>query len=398
MTDQRRTVGLIAANTFEFDSRIRLAADALAADGWQVVVVAQAGSNLPAEETLPSGAVVRRRALDGMAPASRGSVRRGLDALGASRQVGRWAAAAVAAAPDARLWLCRSHEAAATAREAARRSGGRYVYDIAELPAAGDRKPLPGVLRNALGPNEADIIRDAAALLASTPAMAEEVARRFGVSRPAVVMNARERWLPDRDLVRPTRLRRAIGIGGRRQVIIYQGAFRQDEGIQTLFDALAEPQIANRPVSAAFLGFGPLEDRLRAAAAAHPKRVSVLPPVHTELLLDWTAGADVAFVGSPPVSETQRLTTPNKVFEAAMAGVPVIVAGGTFTAQLVREYDLGDVVEPWTSRAVAQAIGRHLAAPAAERLARRRRIRAVALETLNWEVEREKLLAVFREL
>ena len=398
MTDHRGTVGLIAANTFEYDSRHRLAADALAADGWRVVVVAQSGPGLPAEETLPSGAIVRRRALDGIAPTARGAVRRGLDALGSSRQVGRWAAATVEAAPEARLWLARSHEGVAAAKEAAKRSRGRYVYDIAETTAGRRSTALSGVVKNALGSNEANLIRGAAALLVSTPAMADEVARRFGVARPAVVMNARERWLPDRDLVRPTRLRRAIGIGGRRQVIIYQGAFRQDEGIQTLFDALAEPAIANRPVSAAFLGFGPLEDRLRAAAAAHPKRVSVLPPVHTELLLDWTAGADVAFVGTPPVNETQTLTTPNKVFEAAMAGVPVIVAGGTFTAQLVREHDLGDVVEPWTSRAVAQAIGRHLAAPAAERLARRRRIRAVALETLNWEVEREKLLAVFREL
>ena len=116
-------------------------------------------------------------------------------------------------------------------------------------------------------------------------------------------------------------------------MILYQGAFRPDQGIETLLDALAEPA-ARRPVAECRV------PRLRPAARRgsgprprpQPGRVTVLPPVPSDELLEWTAGADVAFVGTPPVTINQTLTTPNKLFEAAMAGVPVVVADGTYTA------------------------------------------------------------------
>nr|MBA2315432.1 hypothetical protein [Chloroflexota bacterium] len=55
-----RACAFVTANTFEFDSRHRRAADALAEDGWAVVVVAMAAPHLPAEEILASGVVIRR--------------------------------------------------------------------------------------------------------------------------------------------------------------------------------------------------------------------------------------------------------------------------------------------------------------------------------------------------
>jgi glycosyltransferase involved in cell wall biosynthesis len=197
---------------------------------------------------------------------------------------------------------------------------------------------------------------------------------------------------------RPDRLRAAAGIPPDRDLLVYQGAFRPDQGIELLLDALDEPRLRDRPLAAAFIGFGPLEGRLRHAGAARPDRVRVLPPVPSEELLEWTAGADVAFVGTPPTTINQTLTTPNKLFEAAMAGVPVVVAGGTFTARLVRDHGLGAVVEEWTADGVASAIVALLAATPEERDARRRVIRRVALERLNWDVERERLLGVFRSL
>ena len=42
-------------------------------------------------------------------------------------------------------------------------------------------------------------------------------------------------------------------------------------------------------------------------------------------LLAWTADADAALIPVPPVSINQRLTSPNKFWEAIAAGTPVIV-------------------------------------------------------------------------
>jgi glycosyltransferase involved in cell wall biosynthesis len=212
------------------------------------------------------------------------------------------------------------------------------------------------------------------------------------------VLNVREPWRPDEPAPEPATLRRAAGLPAGRGVVLYQGAFRPDQGIEMLLAALDAPPLRGRDLVAVFLGFGPLEDHLRRAALERPERIVVLPPVPSEELLAFTAGADVAFVGTPPTTVNQTLTTPNKLFEAVMAGIPVIVAGGTWTATLVADEGLGSVVEPWTATSIAASIAALLDAPPDERLRRRRAIRRVALEHLNWDVERDKLLDVFRAL
>jgi glycosyltransferase involved in cell wall biosynthesis len=81
-----------------------------------------------------------------------------------------------------------------------------------------------------------------------------------------------------------------------------------------------------------------------------------------------------------------------------MAGVPVLVAGGTWTASLVEEHAIGEVVEPWTGEALAAAIQRVVSAPPADRAARRQAVRRTALERLSWDVELERLVGLFRGL
>lgn len=425
---RRGSVAFVTANTFEFDSRHRRAADALAVDGWDVTVVAYPAAHLAADETLPSGVSVRRPEVDrrivaalpgglGGAVASavgvprdaerlppsrrdpRAPLRRGLEILAYRRRVGPWTEAVLAAAPKADVFVAKALVALPVVAEAARRRHGRYVYDVADLHVESGRLArLPRPLKAWVRRREAGWVRGAAALLAVTPAMADEVARRFGVSPPAVVMNAREPWRPSATIERSPALAEAAGVAPDREIVLYQGAFRPDQGLELLFDTLAEPVVASRPVTAVFLGFGPLEARLRAAAVSYPERVAVLAAVPSDELLRWTAGADVAFIGAPPVTRNQALTTPNKLFEAVMAGVPVVVATGTYTAELVREHDLGRVVDPWTPRALGLAIAGLLDEAADARAGRRERIRAVALGQLNWDVERERLLAALRPL
>ena len=81
-----------------------------------------------------------------------------------------------------------------------------------------------------------------------------------------------------------------------------------------------------------------------------------------------------------------------------MAGVPVVVAGGTAVARLVTDGDVGIVVEPWTPADLGESLAAALAAPADVRIARKRRARAIALDRYNWETEQAGLIAVYRRL
>lgn len=427
------TVAFVTANTFEFDSRTLRTAQALAGDGIRVVVVAMAAPHLPAEQTLDGGIAVRRpwvdrrisaafrplprsirRALsrivgidprgtalprrrNGRVEPIRGPLRRAVEILAYRRRIRPWSEAVVAAAPEATIFVAKALVALPVAARAAKRTGGKYVYDVADLHVESGRLAhLPRPVKAYLRAREAALVRGAAALTAATPALAAEVARRYGVEAPLPLLNVRPRWRPERiELPAIPLLAEALGVPANRPIVLYQGAFREGQGIEELLAALREGPLRERELTVAFLGFGGLEDALR-RAHARDARVVVLPAVPSEELLDWTAGATVSFVGAPPRTVNQRLTTPNKLFESLMAGVPVVVAGGTATADLVVEARVGRSVEPWTPRGIAAAIAELLDLPEAERTALRRRVREAALERYNWESQRDPVVALYR--
>ena len=420
----------MTANTFEFDSRIQRAAAALVEQGWSVTVVAQQAAHLPADETVETGVRVRRpfverrivevlrplpewarrgagRAL-GIPPESvalpprcpglierlRGPLRRGLEIFAYRRRVHAWGDAALASAPEARIFAAKALVALPVIAAAAASRHGGYVYDVADLHVESGRLAhLPGPLKAYLRRREGRWLREASALTAATPALADEIARRYQATRPTVVLNVRPRWHADDPARSSTLVRSAAGIPDGTPILLYQGAFRVEQGIEELLRALREPVLRERDLAVVFLGFGFLEDALR-TAATHDPRIKVLPAVPSAELLEWTSGASIAFVGTPPKTVNQRLTTPNKLFESLMAGVPVVVAGGTSTADLVRDADAGIVVHPWAAAPLARSLTDLLDRPdELERL--RRNARQVALDRFNWETEREGLIALY---
>ena len=331
-------------------------------------------------------------------------MRRGAEILAYRRRIGAWAAAVVKASA-ADVYSAKALVALPVAREAAHRASGRFVYDVADLHVESGRLAgMPGPLKSYLTRRERRWMSEAAALTTVTEPLADEIVRRFGVDRPTVVMNCRPRWRPDEpDPPTSDRLRSAIAAAAPEAspdapILLYQGAFREDQGLEELLRALSASPLRDVPLTTVFLGFGRLEGRLRAAAAATPGRVVVLPPVPSDQLLDWTAGADLAFVGAPPKTINLRLTIPNKLFESLMVGVPVVVAGGTAVGALVAGAGVGVVVEPWSVEGLASAIAGYLGGPVDERSATRSRARAAALERYNWETEAVGLVAVYRRL
>ena len=80
-------------------------------------------------------------------------------------------------------------------------------------------------------------------------------------------MNCRPRWRPE-DPAPPTsdRLRSAIATAAPEappdaSILLYQGAFREDQGIEELLTALTLEPLRDVPLIAVFLGFGFVRDR-----------------------------------------------------------------------------------------------------------------------------------------
>jgi glycosyltransferase involved in cell wall biosynthesis len=441
---------LVLPTTAEFDSRTYRIASALAARGHTVTVLARLGPGLPAEERHPAGYTIRRvpvTSIDGLpfpgaVRAVRDLLRRvdarrrrgkgrpatatatasagpgGIDDAGESAATPRsgvlrrfgasvirrlaiqltvraQARASRAVCPPADLFHGMAYMGIPIALGLGRRQRAPVVYDARDIYLdAGNLARLSGPMRWLVGRAERGWARRASRVITVNRPYAEVMAGRWRVDEPLIVMNCSYRYEPPSP--REHRFHDALGLDPTTRVVVYQGGFSRDRGIEQLIAAIADVPDA----TLVLLGYGSLQAELDRVAAdpATGGRVRILPAVPPTELLDWIASADVVAMPIQPTTLNHRLTTPNKLFEALAAGVPVVASDLPGMAPIVRETGCGVLVDPTDPTAIAAALREVLATPPDEMTEWRARCSEAARETYNWERQMDVLLAEYGRL
>jgi glycosyltransferase involved in cell wall biosynthesis len=225
-------------------------------------------------------------------------------------------------------------------------------------------------------------------------AYADVMAQRLRVERPLVVMNCSARYDPPDPPEH--RFHAVLGLRDDARVVLYHGGLFPGRGIEQLVEAMR----AVPDAELVLMGYGGLEPQLRAMAAdpAQGGRMHVLPAVPPQDLHAWVASADLVAMPIQATTLNHRLTTPNKLFEAMTAGVPVVASDLPGMAAIVREMDVGRLCDPADPAAIADAIRSVLDAPPAEIERLRANARRAARERYNWEAQAEVLLAEYTRL
>jgi glycosyltransferase involved in cell wall biosynthesis len=298
-------------------------------------------------------------------------------------------------APPADLYHGMAYMGIPIALDLGRRHHGRVVYDARDIYVdAANLARMPRTLRVLIGRAERRWARRADRVITVNRPYAEVMARRWVVDLPLIVMNCAYRTDPPD--ARPRRFHQSLELTPSTRVVLYQGGFSRDRGIEQLIAAI--PSIPDAIL--ALLGYGSLQAELEAIAAdpVHEGRIRVLPAVPPTELLGWVASADVVAMPIQPTTLNHRLTTPNKLFEAMAVGVPVVASDLPGMAPTVREVEAGILVDPTDPAAIAAACRTLLDEPTEVAAERRTRILAAAHATYNWEAQMERLLDEYGRL
>ncbi len=435
-TSGRLNITIVAANPFEFDSRFLRSATSLAADGHRLRILGWSAPGLPRQEELAPGVHLTRLEIDrrisiALRPlprrvrnvicrlirldpdaqvlppdAPRGldrlrhPVRRILEVIANARRAGPWADVVVGIAPETDVFHAQSLIVLPVVRGAAKRLSARFVYDIADYHSEAARLArMPWLVREVVRRREREWARDGSAFLAVSDPVADLVARRWGVPRPTILWNCPPAWHPEQPgIVESDRIREVTGIEAQRPIVLYQGGFSVDRGVEELVAAATEPRLMELGAAVVFLGYGRLETFIADAVAEQPGRISLLPAVRPDDLMPWTASADISFVGQPPRTLNQKMNLPNKLFESIMAGVPVVVSEGNEQCRLTRQEQIGVCVDIDDPAAIAVACAELLAAPLDERRRLRTHCREVALARYTWDRTATGLIELYRSL
>jgi glycosyltransferase involved in cell wall biosynthesis len=312
-----------------------------------------------------------------------------------------WGAAAARAAVDAEVLHAHDLSGGIPALLAADASSATIVYDSHEVfLESGHWARAPRFVRSLLASRvERPLLKRAAGLITVNPAVEHELLERYASpGHRTIVYNCVNPLVIGE---RPTELRDAIGVSADAQVILYHGGFSAHRGLEELLLAICDPRLAAAHL--VFLGYGPLEATLRAAAAepALAGRVHVLKAVAPEVLDRWVSGADVGMCTVLPSTLNHRISTPNKLFESIGAGVPVV--GSDFATMrdiLLGDPDgpLGAVCDPTNAHAVATAIHSILNMSPSDRADLRARCIRAAATRWNWEAQAACLTELYATL
>jgi glycogen(starch) synthase len=274
------------------------------------------------------------------------------------------------------------------------RHGGRTIYDSRDVyvHARGIATMHP-VARSLLGRLERRWARRADTVITVNDAYARILADQFGIPTPPVVRNTPARYL--RPTPAPDLLRERLGLPASIAVVLYQGGLMTERGIEQGMEAILAVPVA----SLVLMGFGSQQDALLRLARSprYAERVRVVEPAPPTELLDWTASSDVMLMAIQPTTLNHRYTTPNKLWEAIAAGVPVVASDLPGMAAVVRETGCGVLVDPTDPNDIARGIRAILELSGKERGALLARCRAAGARYC-WENESAVLLDLYRRL
>lgn len=369
------------------EPRSRRAAEALTEAGYTVSVLCLGSVGDPACETVAGVEVIRTPLPAAVAIAD--PVTRKLQTIRKVKAVhDAWLAAVTLRSFD----VVHAHnlDTLETAISVARRTHARMVYDAHELwvDYVGDRGPglaerMAAVPTRAYwAAAERRLLPRVDAVITVNQFIAREMVRRYGCAAPDVVMNVP---VSPADGIEPL----PVSMPGMK--IIYQGALSAGRGLPELLDAVARVPDA----SVAMMGCGALAGLLRERAARDDVsgRAFVLDAVSPERVVPIARSADVGVIPFQPTTLNNRLASPNKLFEYMHAGLAIVATDLPFIAQVLEETGAGVTVPP----ADVDGWARRIACLARDRdaLDRLRANSAEAAARYTWDLEKQKLLAVY---
>jgi glycosyltransferase involved in cell wall biosynthesis len=276
---------------------------------------------------------------------------------------------------------------------AAAEIGATLVFDAHELyPEIGAYSAEQRVLYREA---EADLIKDAALVTTINQSIAEEMAQRYGIATPEILLNA-PAALSAHDATPADVLRRELQISPDKHILLYQGLLALYRNLEDLVASMAAVQ--SEDVVLVIMGpdAGQREvlETIARDAGTLGLRVLFRDPVPQRVLLSYTAGADVGIVPYPAVDLNSRYCTPNKLFEFIVAGVPILANDLPELRRYVHDTGFGQVRTLDGPASFAAAIDTMFHSDLQsyrERLAARR-------HEFTWEAQGKKLVGLYRDL
>ncbi len=160
----------------------------------------------------------------------------------------------------------------------------------------------------------------------------------YGIKKCEVILNSPKiREVEEDNQTGKNYLRDRFNIPDESRVFIYIGAFEFGRGVENYLKAFNRQDMNHHLV---FLGSGSLDNAIRKVIEGNDK-IHIHEPVTHDQVIHLAKNADFGLCLIEDVSLSDWLCLPNKFFEYAFAGLPMIVSNFPELSEVVQSYSLG---------------------------------------------------------
>lgn len=261
----------------------------------------------------------------------------------------------------------------------------KLVYDTHELETekSCDRGVRQKIIKNV----EEYLIKQVDMTIVVSDSIADWYQKTYNIRRPPVLFNAPSR----RELKRGNHFRKELGIRTDQLILLYQGGLEVGRGVVLILDAFKARR--DDKVVAVFMGYGLLEQSIK-NVSTECNNVFYYPAVAPHVVLEYTSSADFGIHLIQNTCLNHYYCMPNKLFEYAMSGLPVLVSNMKDMSSLVVSNQMGSVISDFSVAGINQAID-HLLAQ--DTTLMKDNAYRVATEN-SWEIQEEKMLTAYERI
>ena len=261
----------------------------------------------------------------------------------------------------------------------------KLVYDSHEYQS--ERYGKQGIEKRFIATMEKWFIHKASAFITVSRGIAEEYTRRFGVQNPIIVYNS-PHYEP---LEKKNILRAKLNIPNDAILFLYQGGFAVSRGMELLLETFK--QLNDSKLHLVMMGAGQFQPLIE-QTAGESEVVHFHPFVPYHDLIAYTASVDVGIISTQNLCLNNWFCMPNKLFEYIQAEIPVLSNNLSDCKRVVREWEIGDIIEEYNAEELEKAIRKM----AAEDLSKYQPGLKKAKEHFQWEQEELKIKEIYSSL
>lgn len=264
----------------------------------------------------------------------------------------------------------------------------KIIYDCHEYETDASIYKDKKIIRKIALFAERALIKYADAVITVSDGIAAEYQKLYGIPKPEVVMNCPNyKRYEKKDL-----FRKRFNIPPETKIILYQGEYRKERGLETIAEAFKSlPDDLN--VAMVFLGYGEYCEVIKKCAVGC-KKIFFHETVGIDVYMDYVCSADYGIHLMENTCLNHEYALPNKIFEYAMAGLPVIVSNLHEISRIVNRNGIGIVVKNNTSGDLINGIREILKS---DKILIANNIEKFN-KVYNWENQEKKLVDVYNSL